>query len=247
MLKLVVIEDETRTREAIINIIKQQCDTVEVVGSGNNITSGIEAIQRHKPDIITVDVELSDGTVFEILKQTKTLNFQIIFITAHEGYALQAIKFGAFDYLLKPFSNEELLSALNNASERIKKEKSETSFEALLSHIENREDKKIVLKTADDIHLINVNSIVSCEADSSYTSFMLKDGRQLTVSGNLKGFEEMLAPYSFFRVHHSQLVNLNEIKKYHRSDGGYVLMSDGRKIPVSNRKKEGLIEKFNTL
>jgi len=247
MLKVVVIEDETPTREAIIKIINKQCTSVQVVAGGGDITSGLEAIQKYQPDILAVDVELADGTVFDILKKINPINFQIIFITAHEGYALQAIKFSAFDYLLKPFGTEELLSALKNASERIMKEKSEVSFETLLGHIENREDKKIVLKTDDEIHLVKVSNIISCEADSSYTHFILKDGRKLTVSGNLKGFEDMLSPYSFFRVHHSQLVNLNEVKKYHRSEGVYVLMSNGSKIPVSNRKKESLIEKFNLL
>ncbi len=247
MLKVVVIEDEQRTREAIIKIINDQCESLTVVAYGTDVQSGLEAIKNYQPDILTIDVELTDGSAFDILKKIDIVDFQIIFITAHEGYALQAIKFSAFDYILKPFSAIELEDVFNSARKKVMKEKSEASMETLLGHIENNEDKKIVLKTSDDIHLVKMSDIIRCEADSSYTSFMLKDGSQLTVSGNLKTFEEMLQAFYFFRVHHSHLVNLNEVKKFHRSSTAYVLMTDGSKIPVSIRKKERLIEKFNTL
>ncbi len=247
MLKVVVIEDEQRTREAIIKIINDQCESLKVVAYGTDVQSGLEAIKNYQPDILTIDVELTDGSAFDILKKIDIVDFQIIFITAHEGYALQAIKFSAFDYILKPFSAIELEDVFNSARKKVMKEKSEASMETLLGHIENNEDKKIVLKTSDDIHLVKMSDIIRCEADTSYTSFMLKDGSQLTVSGNLKTFEEMLQAFSFFRVHHSHLVNLNEVKKFHRSSAAFVLMTDGSKIPVSIRKKERLIEKFNTL
>lgn len=247
MLKVVVIEDEPRTREAIINIINRQCTSVSVAGSGKDLQSGLEAIHEHQPDILALDVELADGNAFDLLKKVGSIDFQIIFITAHEGYALQAIKFSAFDYILKPFSTEELVNAINSARKKVIKEKSEVSFETLLSHIDNKEEKKIVLKTVDDIHLVKVSDIVRCEADSSYTHFILSDSTHLTVSGNLKGFEEMLSTHHFLRVHHSHLVNLNQLKKFHRTGSSYMLMTDGSKIPVSTRKKERLIEKFNTL
>ena len=247
MLKAVVIEDEPRTRDAIVNIVNQECSSIQVVGSGQDIQTGFNAIQTHQPDILIIDIKLADGTAFDLLKKIGDIRFQIIFVTAHEGYALQAIKFSAFDYILKPFKVKELTEAVDRAINKVIKEKSEASIETLLSHIDNKEEKKIVLKTLDDIHLVKVLDIVRCEADSSYTHFMLKDGSQLTVSGNLKGFEEMLNPYHFFRVHHSHLVNLNEVKKFSRAEGGCVLMTDGSKIPVSTRKKERLIEKFNTL
>ncbi|MCF6172038.1 MAG: LytTR family DNA-binding domain-containing protein [Bacteroidales bacterium] len=247
MLKVVVIEDEPRTREAIVKMVNQNCLTVKVVAEGKDIRSGLEAIRVFGPDILIIDIELSDGTAFDLLKKIDDIRFQVIFVTAHEGYALQAIKFSAFDYILKPFKVKELTDAVKRAKDKVVKEKSEASIETLLNHIDNTEDKKIVLKTLDDIHLVKVVDIIRCEADSSYTHFHLKDGSCLTVSGNLKGFEEMLGPYRFFRVHHSHLVNLNEVKKFQRAAGGQVLMTDDSKIPVSTRKKERLIEKFKTL
>jgi len=247
MLKAVVIEDEPKTREAITNIINRLCNGIEVVATGHNIKTGIDAIYTGRPDILLIDVELSDGNAFDILRHIFNIDFQVIFVTAHEGYALKAIKFNAFDYILKPFSVEELTTAVNNAAKEINRKKSEMYIESLLNSIDTRENKRIVLKTAEEIHLINISDIIHCEADSSYTHFYLKDGSQLTVSMHLKEYEELLKEYRFFRVHHSHLVNLNEVRKFHRINNAYVLMSNGRKIPVSSRKKEALLEVFNSL
>jgi two-component system LytT family response regulator len=247
MLTAVVIEDEPRTRDTIIGIVKSNCPEIKVVGSGNNVKSGIEAIHTNRPDILVLDVELSDGNAFDILKNVGEINAQIIFVTAHEEYALQAIKFSAFDYLLKPFSVAELTETLIKAKEAAMKKESELSFKTLLSNFENKEDKKIVLKSADEIHLVKISDIIRCEADSSYTHFFITNNKQIVISNNLKEYDELLSHYHFFRVHHSHLVNLNQIVKFHKNKDPYVLMSDGSEVPVSSRKKERLIEKFSTL
>lgn len=247
MLKAVVIEDEPKTREAITNIINRLCDDIEVVATGYDLKTGIDAIYNGRPDILLIDVELADGNSFDILRHIFNIDFQIIFVTAHEGYALKAIKFNAFDYILKPFSVEELTSVLAKAAKEVHKKKTAVYLESLLHSIDERENKRIVLKTADEIYLVHISDIIHCEADSSYTHFYLKDGSQLTVSNHLKEYDELLRDYHFFRVHHSHLVNLNEVRQFHRSGNAYVLMSDGKKIPVSSRKKERLLEKFNTL
>jgi len=247
MLKAVVIEDEPKTREAITNIINRLCHDIKVVATGHNVQTGIDAIYNARPDVLLIDIELSDGNAFDILRHIFNIDFQIIFVTAHEGYALKAIKFNAFDYILKPFSVEELTSVLEKATKEVNKKKTEVYLESLLHSIDERENKRIVLKTADEIHLVNISDIIHCEADSSYTHFFLKDGSQLTASNHLKEYEELLKDHHFFRVHHSHLVNLNEVKKFHKSGGGYVLMTNGKKIPVSSRKKERLFKTFNSL
>ncbi len=247
MLKAVVIEDEPKTREAITNIINRLCDDVEVVATGHNIKTGIDAIYNGRPDILLIDVELADGNAFDILRHIFNIDFQVIFVTAHEGYALKAIKFNAFDYILKPFSVEELTSTIEKASKEVNRKKTEVYLESLLHSIDDRENKRIVLKTVDEIHLVNISEIINCEADSSYTHFYLKDGSQLTVSNHLKEYDELLRDYHFFRVHHSHLVNLNEVKKFHKTNNAYVLMSNGKQVPVSSRKKERLLEEFNSL
>ncbi len=247
MLKLVVIEDEFRTRETIINIIKIECPEIDVVGSGSDVESGIDVINTFQPDIILIDVQLSDGNAFDILKNSAVHNSQVIFVTAHEEYALQAIKFSAFDYILKPFSKAELTGAIMRAREAVLERASDVSIKTLLDNIDSKEDKKIVLKSTDDIHLVSISDIIRCEADSSYTHFFLTDGSQITISTNLKEYDELLGNYNFFRVHHSHLVNLNKIVKFRKGNSGHLLMTDGSEVPVSSRKKERLIEKFNSL
>lgn len=247
MLKVVVIEDELRTQQAIIKIIENECPGVVVAGSGSNVESGIHAINTHNPDILLIDVELSDGTAFDILRNINNHNNQVIFVTAHEEYALQAIKFSAFDYILKPFTTAELSKAVLSAKEEALKKASDLSIQTLLSNFDNKEDKKIVLKSTDDIHLIKIEDIIRCAADTSYTHFFLTDGSEITISNNLKEYDELLGEYNFFRVHHSHLVNLNKIIKFRKGNSGHLLMSDGSEVPVSSRKKDRLIEKFNTL
>jgi len=247
MLKAVVIEDELRTRETIIRIIDDECSEIKVVGSGSNVSSGIEIINDFHPDILLIDVELSDGNAFDILKKTDVQNSRIIFVTAHEEYALQAIKFSAFDYILKPFSKEELIAAVMKAKEAVLKRAKDTSISTLLNNIENKKEKKIVLKSIDDIHLVNVSDIIRCEADTSYTKFFMITGTVITNSTNLKEYDELLSDYNFFRVHHSHLVNINKVVKFKKGHAPFLLMTDGSEVPVSNRKKERLIEKFNTL
>lgn len=247
MLRAVVIEDEPNTRDAITNIINRLCHDIQVVATGHSVQTGIDAIYNTRPHVLLIDVELSDGTAFDILRHIFNIDFQVIFVTAHEGYALKAIKFNAFDYILKPFSVEELTSVLENAAKEVNKKKTEVYLESLLHSIDERENKRIVLKTADEIHLVNISDIINCDADASYTHFFLKDGSQLIVSNHLKEYEELLKEHHFFRVHHAHLVNLNEVKKFHKSGGGYVLMTNGSKIPVSSRKKEHLLEAFHSL
>lgn len=248
MLKAVIVEDELMTRDAIVNIINNYCADIKVAGVAGELDSALEVISNIKPDILVLDVMLSNCTAFDLLKLVRSISFQIIFITAYEGYALKAIKFSAFDYILKPFSRDELVTVFSRVKDKILKDKSGSSFETLLQHIENKEDKKIVLKTLDEMHIVKVDDIIFCEADSSYTHFKIKDSSsRLTVSGNLKGFEELLSSHMFFRVHHSYLVNINQIIKYCRVGAAYVLMTDGSEIPVSTRKREQLTRMLNTL
>lgn len=247
MLKAVVIEDEPRTKEAIINIIKRECPDIAVEADGSNVATGIHAINLAQPDILLIDVKLSDGTAFDILRYANVGNCQIIFVTAHEEYALQAIKFSAFDYILKPFTTQELTSAILKAREAAMKKASDISLQTLINNFDSKEDKKIVLKSTDDIHLVKISDIIRCEADSSYTHFFLTDGSELTISNNLKEYDELLSDYSFFRVHHSHLVNLNKVVKFRKGNSGFLLLTDGTEVPVSSRKKDRLIEKFNSM
>lgn len=249
MIRVIVIDDEKRVAEAIARIIEQHCSGFSVIGIANNVKTGIELINKHKPDLVTLDINLPDGSGFDLLKKVEDIDFKLVFITAYEEHALKAIKFSAIDYILKPIDEIELSDAFNKAKAIHNKENNKLMLDSFLSGINNKpkKHKKIVLKTSDDIHLIKINDIIRCESDGSYTSFFLKEDKQLLVSKNLKEYEDLLTDYGFFRAHHSHLININYIERFHKADGGIIYMSDKSEIPVSVRKKEGLLKLFGEL
>lgn len=245
---LLIIEDEKGTADFIKQVVSDNCMMFQVAGLANSVQTGIKLIEKEKPDLIILDVDLGDGTAFDLLKKTDHQSFITIFLTAYQGYALQAIKFAAFDYLLKPFRPTELVETLKRAYSFAKQKKdiNKISVKTLLDNVStnNIQEKKILLRTGSDIHLVMVKDIVYCKADSSYTHFILTDNETITVSVNLKEYEAMLEEYGFIRSHHSYLANLHNIKRYHKIGQAYLLMTNGDKIPVSARSKEKLFSLF---
>ena len=249
MIRTIVIDDEKRVAEAIAKIIENYCSGFSVIGIAHTVKAGVELIDKHKPDMITLDINLPDGSGFDLLRKVEDIDFKLIFITAYEEHALKAIKFSAIDYILKPIDEIELSDAFRKVKAIHKKENNKVILDAFLSGLVDKpkEHKKIVLKTAEDIHLIKVNDIIRCESEGSYTSFYLNDGKKLLVSKNLKEYEDLLSDYGFFRAHHSHLININYIDRFHKADGGIIYMSDQSEIPVSVRKKDSLLRLFKEL
>ncbi len=245
MLKTVVIDDEPKARETIINILGLGPSNVSVVGEAGDIKSGYEVINRLNPDVVLLDINLPDGTGFDLLKKFDKIPFKIIFITAHEEYAVRAFKFSALDYILKPVTAGDLFLAIEKANEAIQKEDTELKLSAFLSNL--NKIKKIVLKTAESIHIINIREIIRCEADINYTTFHLLNGEKLLVSRPLKEYSEMLEPLGFYRTHQSHLVNLDHILRYDKMDGGHLVLIDESIVPVSIRKKDELFELFERM
>ena len=246
-MKVVILEDEFRTRNAIISIIERNCSEITLVGWADSVEDGKNLIKTKEPDLVLMDVQLTDGTAFDILKALYPVNFKIIFLTAFENYAIEAIKFSAFDYLLKPFSEEDLVESLHKFRDKSTEISNKESLEVLLNNLHTSVPKKIVLKTNDSIYVVPVHNIVRCEADTSYTHFVLFDGSQIIVSNNLKKYEHDLKNHHFIRVHHSHMINLEYIVKFSKNDGGYVELMDGTTIPVSKRRKEELMRAFSEL
>jgi two-component system LytT family response regulator len=242
-MKLIVIEDEFRTRNAIISIVEKNCKEITIEGWADNVNEAISLIANSKPDLVLMDIQLTDGNAFDILKSFDDVDFGIIFLTAYENYALQAIKFSAFDYLLKPFTEEDLIKTIT----RFKKKNQKGSLDVLLNNINSGGEKKIILKTNEDIFIVSVNEIIRCEADSSYTHFFLENGTHITVSGTLKKYDDYLKHFNFIRVHHSHIVNLNFITKFSKLKGGSLQLKNGDIIPVSKRKKDDMLKLFNSL
>jgi two-component system LytT family response regulator len=245
MIRLAVIDDEAKARETILNILALSNNELEIVGEAADIASGFELINLTNPDLVLLDINLTDGTGFDLLRKFEKIDFKLIFITAHEEYAIQAIKYSALDYVMKPITAGELLKAVDKAKDLIGKEETQMKLSTFLDNLDKL--KKIVLRTAESIHVIEVKHIIRCEADVNYTTFFLENGRQLLVSKTLKEYAEMLVPSGFFRTHQSHLVNLEHVLRFDKGEGGHLVMNDNSIVPVSTRNREALFKAFESL
>jgi two-component system LytT family response regulator len=205
-------------------------------------------LKNYSPDLLLLDIQLPDGTGFDLLGEVNQFNFKLIFITAFEEYAIKAFKFSALDYLLKPFDPDEVSKALARVKEAIDLEDTQLKLNAFLSNMQNisSEAKKIVLRTSESIHLVNVQDIMHCQSDGNYTNIYLDGSKKLIVSRTLKEFEQMLEPYGFFRLHQSHLMNLNYLDHFNR-EREHVVLKDLTSLPVSSRKKDQLLKIFKDL
>jgi two-component system, LytTR family, response regulator len=246
MIKAIVIDDEIRCIETICLLLNEYCPDVQVVDQCRSAKKGIEAIEKFKPDLIFLDIEMPIMNGFEMLEQFSGLSFAIIFTTSYDQYAIKAIRFSALDYLLKPIDPKELISAIQKLHLR-KYLPSAEQFRMLLNKLENKENgfSKIAIPTSDGFELIPVDDIISCKADDNYTYFVLKNKKKITACRALKEVEEQLESFSYFvRVHYSYIANLKEVVKYVRGEGGYLIMSDGSTVNVSRSRKDALLKHF---
>jgi two-component system, LytTR family, response regulator len=243
MIRAIIIDDEKKARETIRNMVELYCKNVDIIGEAEDIVTAAEIINILKPDLVFLDIKMPNGSGFDLLTQLGNIDFRVIFITAYAEYALRAFKFSAIDYILKPINPDELIASLNKVQTLMEKESINARLEAFISNMQNitREIKKIVLKTSDSIHVINVRDIIRCEADRNYTVFFLTDNKKILVSNTLKEYDDMLSPYRFFRTHQSHLVNIDYIERFEKKDGGFLVMKDKSEVPVSVRKKETLL------
>jgi two-component system, LytTR family, response regulator len=245
MISIVIIDDEPKARETIIKILMHAGLDHEITGEAGSVAAGYDLINRKKPDLVLLDINLPDGSGFELLNSFDSISFHVIFITAHLEYAIKAFKFSALDYILKPFKSSDLVEAVEKARNKIITEKSEVKFRTLLSNFDKL--RKIVLRTAESLHVINIKDIIRLEADVNYTMFFLVGSKKHMVSKTLKEFEEMLEDSGFFRTHQSHLVNIDHIQRYDKADGGHLVMDDQSIVPISSRKKEALFRIFEDI
>jgi len=246
MIRTIIIEDEPNNREMLLRLLHENCPNVSVVADAESVRTGVDVILRFHPDLVLLDIKMEDGDAFDLLEQLENIDFKIIFITAFEEYALKAFKFSAVDYLLKPVNAEELIKAIDKVDDQILKDL-KLQLSALSNNLKSHESNTIVLKTAENIHLVNVHEIIRCEADRSYTLFFLTNSKKIIISRPLKEVDELLKHQGFFRVHQSHLVNLSFIERFKKSEGGYVILKDSSQIPVAQRKRDLLLEVFNNL
>lgn len=247
MLRTVIIEDEQRSRTMLIGMLHEHCRQIHVVAEADSVKTGVAAISDHKPQLVFMDIELRSETSFEILEQLPEIDFELIFTTAFDHYALKAIKFCAIDYLLKPIDLDELRIAVSKAEKRLNRENLNIKLENLISNIKSGspQNHKIALSTLEGLFFVNVSDIIYCESSGPYTKFIFKEGEKIITSKHLKEYENLLSGYDYFRIHKSYLVNLQEIQKYIRGEGGQLIMSNGDAIPVSKQRKEGFLQIYS--
>lgn len=244
-IRAIIIDDEAGNRENLQRMLERHCGNVQVQAVAASAIEGIDAIGTHSPDLVFLDIEMPHANGFELLENLPRIDFEVIFVTAFDHYAIRAIKFCALDYLLKPIDLLELKVAVEKVSEKLLKARENESMEIFMQNRRNPQQvKKIALPTADKVDFVAVNEIVRCQGESNYTHIFLANGKKILVSRTLKEYEELLSEYNFLRVHQSHLVNVAEVKTYVKRDGGYIVMSDGAEVSVSKQKKEAVLTRL---
>lgn len=249
MLKAVVIDDIDVIRRDNLALIKAHCPNVQIVGEADSVESGVALIRQTQPDLVFLDVEMGDGTGFDLLQKLKPIGFKVIFVTGHEDFAIRAFRFSAIDYLLKPLDPTELVEAVKKAQDAVNNDIFDAKLNNLFSNLERPKNlQKLILKTSDRIYSVDIQDIVNCESDKNYTTFYLINAPKIVVSNNLKEYETILAPHNFFRTHKSHLINLAYFDHLVKSDGGNtIVMKNKQMIPLSVRKKDEFMQVLETL
>lgn len=243
MQKAIIVEDEPRSRELLHDLIKVHCPEIQVLALTGTVEEAVTLIRQHTPQLLFLDIELQTGTGFEILQQILDLNPAIIFTTAYDHYAIRAIKFSAADYLLKPIDVDELKEAVTKVLERTKENHQQLTASLIhnLNQLQYNRQPTLTLSLANELEFVPLQHIIRIEAAGAYSTFYLTDGRKIMVSKNLKEYELLLANHQFMRIHNSHIINLNEIKRMLKTDGGYAVMSDGFPAMISPKKKDEFI------
>jgi two-component system, LytTR family, response regulator len=244
MIRAIIVEDEKMSRETLRRLLEKYCPEVEVVAEADGYRKGVEEIRSNNPDVIFLDIQMPDGSGFRLLEEFDEIDFEIIFTTAFDQFAIKAIKYSALDYLLKPVIPQDLVEAMARVAKKKEEKNRKKNLDIFSKGYDLQEERsqKIILSTSEMIHVINVDDIIRCESDNYYTYFYFVDGRKLLISKTLKENEDLLQPYNFIRPHKSHLVNIKYIKSFVRQEGGHILMTDGTRIPVSRRKKDKMME-----
>lgn len=243
MISAVIIDDEAKGRLALREKLAAYCQQVQILAEATNGQEALMLIQHHKPQLIFLDIEMPRMNGFEMLNELTDKNFHIIFTTAYDQYAIKAIKYAAFDYLLKPIDIEELRTAVSKADSR-ENNQTKKQVELLRQNMQHPKKQlfKLAIPTLDGLFFYDINDIIYLEANSNYTNIFLTDKIKITASKTLKEFEELLPEDIFFRVHHSYLINLNYIKRYIKGDGGQIELKNGTYVDVSRRKKDEFLK-----
>ena len=240
MIQTVIIDDEKNARSFLSDLITVHCPEIKVVAQASGVVEGIQVIHEYSPALVFLDVQMNDGTGFDLLACLKEKPFKVIFVSAFDTYAINAFKYSAVDYLLKPVDPVDLKRAVEKV--RMIDENHNEKIDVLLA---NRKGVvKIALSFMDELIFVQPDDIVRCQSDSNYTRFYLKSGQVILVSKTMKEFEDILEPLGFFRIHKSDMINLKYVQRYKRGEGGSVILEDGTQLEVSRRRKDEFLKAF---
>ena len=253
MTTAILIDDDANLRAGMRQMLSRYAPDIFIIGEADSVETGVEAVHRLQPQVLFLDIQLTDGTGFDVLEKLAELRgkitSQVVFITAHEQYAIKAFRFSALDFLLKPVDPDELQKVIEKIKTVLDKSDNYAHIDLLLENIRKKVDnfKRIALSTSEGIHLFEISDIIRCESEDNYTKFYIKNNKPILISKTLKEYEDLLTEHGFERIHQSHLINLAYLKSYIKKDGGYVVMADNSNLPISQRKKERLQELLKTI
>lgn len=244
MIRAVIVDDELNARENLSFFLNNYCSQVQVTGNAESVSEAVELIHSTQPDLVFLDIEIGEGSGFDVLEAIKNTPTEVIFTTAFNHYAIKAFKFSAIDYLLKPIDIEELKEAVQRAEDRVKGNKLNNRLDFLLNNLSESKDKKlrrIGLPIQGGVQFFALDEIIRLQSQSNYTTFYLTRNREFLISKTLKEYDEMLCDQGFVRVHQSHLVNIDHIVQYQKADGGYLILADGSNVPLSKNYKDNFL------
>lgn len=238
-MRAVLIDDEISNLENLRTLLERHCPQVTIIATAQSVDDAVDAIEMYLPDLVFLDIQIGEKTGFDVLKLLPSRNFEVVFVTAYDQYGIQAIKFAALDYLLKPIDIEELTSAVNKAEYKLATQTQTSQLDFLLQQLKKPETNvsKIALPMQSEIRYVTLSEIIRCEADNTYTHFFLLGDEKILVSKSLKEYADLLRPNGFLRTHQSHLVNPKYVKSWLKEDGGILLLMSGEKIPISKPNK----------
>jgi len=241
-MKAILIDDEISNLENLRTLLEKHCPHVSILATAQNVNDAVSVIEKHAPDLVFLDIQMGEQTGFDVLSQLPNRNFEVIFVTAYDQYGIQAVKFAALDYLLKPIDIDELVNAVNKADQKLTTQTQNSQIEFLLQQLKKPETSasKIALQMQSETRYVALSEIIRCEADNTYTFFFLTNDEKILVSKSLKEYADLLQPNGFLRTHQSHLVNPAFVKSWLKEDGGILLLISGEKIPVSKPNKEAV-------
>jgi len=242
MLKAILVDDEKHGRENLGGILREHCPNVDIVGEVDSVKSAALLIERNKPDLVFLDIEMPGENGFQLFQHFDKPDFEIIFVTAYDSYAIKAIRFSAADYILKPINYKELVQAVNKVGAQIRRKNENLKMRELHRNLQQPENPRIGLPVGDRIEFIEIGKIIHFKGEGNYSHIYIENQKHFLVAKTLVEFEDLLREYSFVRIHKTHLVNLKHVSAYIKRDGGLLKLSNGDMVSISRRRKESVVE-----